>query len=1140
MAPRSLARLPSLRRSPYPTSRRLATCCPHSQSPILPSQQRASNAASSSARSTGRRAQSTFTAAAALAAEEEEEEEEETAPLSPPPPSSRYASTLPNLRLHAGTRVIFQNFKGRLATANAAESLAWGTCVVGGVHAGAAPGDEHLGLPVLGSVREAVALLQPDATGVYVGAGQAARAIEEAVEAEVPLVVAVAEHVPLHDMLRIHAILSTQTRTRLVGANAPGIISPLARCRIGFQPLNCYAPGSVGIAAKSGTLSYEAAASLTRAGLGQSLCIGVGGDVLPGTDFVDALSVFEDDDETQGVVLVGEIGGRAEEEAAAWIKAYRKRCVRPKPIAALVAGLQAPPGRVMGHAGAFVVPGDRGARIKYQKLQEAGAVMVDHPEKFGTVMKQLLAESNRIRSAHGSGVIGTRSNRIWSAHGSELPSFTTTKYRGYHTTTTRRPTVPSTSYAPKPASPQRRSYSMYLPEDSGTALLAQHDMQLKTVHAITLGITIDQASRSPAFFFSFTSPPFPNSTFLVRIDALTGPDDAATLEQAENCLYRASTVRQVRDQKESWNDGVPPLVQVPEDWAGRLHVRALLLKLWRVFVDAECVSISLRARVNPDPAVENPVMELWRPEIMLDGGALSREKQVVGEAQSGDASETAAAAAAAAATSGAGGGEGGSASEGSAVDAFVAAYEEAARHGIVYTLLGDGKGDSARYSVGTVVNGAGLAMNTVDALAQHSSAEGGRAANFLDTGGKATPETVLLSFKLVLADPRVKVIFVNIFGGLTLCDMIAQGILLAFHELKLKERGIPVVVRLRGSNEEEGLQLIRESGVGLQLSEEREDIMGFVNLVKPVSTRPVSATVRAEKVKVWGLLPMGLIALVKSQLSLSSWLAVGACLQTLTYALLGRIALVPAFLLLFYRVVDTALITKGSRPNHLMDGVIKNKFAAHFPDAAGNYGDKPADREVVVFMIGARFNHPLGIFSPGGKELGEFTTKLHTDVEARAEEYGLLGQTSYTVSGDRPSKNELMTVMYFESTEGLHKFAHDPLHREAWNWWNTHLAKLAHISIWHEVYRSPAGHWEGIYVNSHPRGLTATTVPITVHDGADDLKTGSEVYAYPIVDARRGLMKTSAGRMSAYGSAANEHDKYNDDPYANYGRLSPQ
>lgn len=216
---------------------------------------------------------------------------------------------------------------------------------------------------------------------------------------------------------QIHSMLGIQSKSRLVGANAPGIISPIGRCRIGFQPLPTFSAGSVGIVAKSGTLSYETVASTTRAGVGQSLVIGMGGDVLAGTNFVDALRVFEHDDDTKGIIIVGEIGGRAEEEAAEWIKDYRRRTSDPKyvwsflaatmdhtdsggrPIMALIGGVQAAPGRIMGHAGAFVAPGEGDALSKIRALEDAGVVMTDHPAKFGDGMKKLLGSAAASRKS---------------------------------------------------------------------------------------------------------------------------------------------------------------------------------------------------------------------------------------------------------------------------------------------------------------------------------------------------------------------------------------------------------------------------------------------------------------------------------------------------------------------------------------------------------------------------------------------------------------------------------------------------------------------------------------------------------------------------------------------------------------------
>lgn len=190
-------------------------------------------------------------------------------------------------------------------------------------------------------------------------------------------------------------MLQSQSKSRLVGANAPGIISAIGKCRIGFQPLPTFSPGHIGIVAKSGTLSYETVGSLTRAGLGQSLCIGMGGDVIAGTNFVDALKVFERDEDTEAIILVGELGGTNEEEAADWIRDYRKRVKNPKPIAAVIGGLQASPGKVMGHAGAWTGLGEGTAESKAKALESVGVTMVDHPAKFGGVMKEILSQSGR-------------------------------------------------------------------------------------------------------------------------------------------------------------------------------------------------------------------------------------------------------------------------------------------------------------------------------------------------------------------------------------------------------------------------------------------------------------------------------------------------------------------------------------------------------------------------------------------------------------------------------------------------------------------------------------------------------------------------------------------------------------------------
>jgi succinyl-CoA synthetase alpha subunit len=232
--------------------------------------------------------------------------------------------------------------------------------------------------------------VKPHASGVFVPAALAAGAIIEAIEAQVPLVVSVAEHIPVHDMLRVHEVLRTQSTTRLVGPNCPGIIAPTHKCRVGIMPYKQYSPGGVGIVSKSGTLSYEAVGATTRAGLGQSVVVGMGGDALPGTTLVDGLELFFSHQETRGIIVIGEIGGEAELRAAERIARYRSENKNPKPIVAMVAGRTAPEGKTMGHAGAFLSPRDASADEKAKALEAAGAVVVPHPGMMGSEMKRLL------------------------------------------------------------------------------------------------------------------------------------------------------------------------------------------------------------------------------------------------------------------------------------------------------------------------------------------------------------------------------------------------------------------------------------------------------------------------------------------------------------------------------------------------------------------------------------------------------------------------------------------------------------------------------------------------------------------------------------------------------------------------------
>lgn len=231
--------------------------------------------------------------------------------------------------------------------------------------------------------------VNPHVSAVFVPAQFAAKAIIEAIEAEVPVVVSVAEHIPVHDLLRVQEVLRTQSKSRLVGPNCPGIIAP-DQCRVGIMPFRQYKRGCVGIVSKSGTLSYEAVGSTSAAGLGQSFVIAVGGDSMPGTTLVDSLDVFFEHQETEGIIVIGEIGGEQELRAAEMIKEYRKSTPNPKPIVAMVAGQTAPWGKVMGHAGAILTSRDVPAAEKAMALEDAGAIVVPHPGVMGSTMKELL------------------------------------------------------------------------------------------------------------------------------------------------------------------------------------------------------------------------------------------------------------------------------------------------------------------------------------------------------------------------------------------------------------------------------------------------------------------------------------------------------------------------------------------------------------------------------------------------------------------------------------------------------------------------------------------------------------------------------------------------------------------------------
>ncbi|KAI1182902.1 succinyl-CoA synthetase-like protein [Nemania serpens] len=639
--------------------------------------------------------------------------------------------TLENLKIGRHTRVIFQGFTGRQATANAKESIDWGTNIVGGVRPGFE--GEHLGLPVLPTVRKAMDILKPDATGIYVAAHQATAAIEEAIEAEVPLILAVAEHIPLHDMIRIHAMLKTQTKSRLVGPNSPGIISAVGKCRIGFQPLPCFEPGCIGIVARSGTLSYEAAASALRSGLGQSMCIGVGGDILPGTTLREGLQVLAEDPNTAAIALVGEIGGEAEIDAADWIQKYRARTERPKPIAAVIGGIKAVEGRIMGHAGAFMLPGEPSAEDKMKALQGACCAIVNHPSRFAPVLKSML------------------DGLTTSGHNARSPlSGASFQHRGIHTSTrTQQPLQAIKSYL-------WQTRSIYLTQSTSLELLRQRgllvvDSKCTPGEGRLLAVTLNRSTSSPCIIASPSTDSSPEIIKRFDYDYEMGAEGLHMNAIASHLGIDGSNSEVISS----------------------LHT--IVTGLVALFAEKEAYLLETHLVASQDatPKIGIVAARFGFDDAAYRIGSRQADIQALRDTSVEDASEL-----------------------------------EAERYGIVHIKLPNGKGEGETANIGTLVNGAGLAMNTVDALAH----VGGRAANFLDTGGKATSETVKKSFEVILKDPRVKCIFVNIFGGLTLGDMIARGIILAFRDLHMS---VPVVVRIRGTNEKEGQRIIAESGLPL-------------------------------------------------------------------------------------------------------------------------------------------------------------------------------------------------------------------------------------------------------------------------------------------------------------------------------------